>query len=134
MTKHKITDREEKFDKRYGKLFKAFMEVEAREFSDDRKRKFIIEETSEKVKQFILDNCFRYVKIETLANVGLLSCSLTLDMFANDVPDHAYKGDVTIILCTCGTNFSAQDKDYKMMYASKCHEEYGKWRKSHLKV
>lgn len=130
MSKRK-TDRQKMFEKSYGKLFKAFMEVEARAFNESRER-FILKVTTKKVKQFILDNCFQYVTIKTLTNLGQLSCSLTLDMYAkdNEIPSTMSRIDVQIILCNCGTNFSAEDKNGKALYTSKCHEEYRKWRKA----
>lgn len=128
------TDRQKKFERVYGKLFKAFMEVEACSFDTNIER-FILKVTAKKIKQFILDNCFNYVRITTLTNLGQPSCSLILDMFTRDgILDNIYKGDVTIILCSCGTNFWAKDEDEKALYTSKCHEEYSKWLKSREKT
>jgi len=118
------TDRQKRFEREYGRLFKAFMEVEARAFSES-KEKFILKVTTKKIKQFILDNCFSYVEIKTLTNLGQPSCSLTLDMFSTSGGE-----DVTIMLCPCGTNFSAEaGKNGKRIYGSKCFEEYSKWRR-----
>lgn len=118
------TDRQKKFERNYGKLFKAFMEMEASSFGEKR-REFILKVTVRKVKQFIINNCSNYVEIKTLTNLGLPSCSLTLDMFTN-------KGGKNVILnlCPCGTNFSAKTEDGEMLYTSACYKEYHKWAKA----
>ena len=97
-------------------LLDAFIEAEKLDFNSNKNE--FLDRTKKQILEWIKSWNGGYIELISLSNVGLISRSIKIDGFRMNNNSSI---SAEIILCSCGTNWSAKNNSGKILHLTECH-------------